>query len=254
MTESYDESIQLMRDNRQPAMANRLCEMISDQSLATLSKYELLKEIVEAEAISRKNNTADKMIKKARFANSAACMEEIIYSPERKLSHEQLDIFASNQYIDDGRNILLFSATGCGKSYVAQALGTNACRSGRKVRYIGNYDLMGYLEEQFRARTEESNKVLFELGRCDLLIIDDFLNFKPNDYQMPALTNLIDKRTDKSNIFCTQLTLSDWHSYLGGGTAADAILDRITSNAYKLLLEGESLRQDKQKQPSKKKK
>ena len=113
---------------------------------------------------------------------------------------------------------------------------------------------MGYLEEQFRARTEESNKVLFELGRCDLLIIDDFLNFKPNDYQMPALTNLIDKRTDRSNIFCTQLTLSDWHSYLGGGTATDAILDRITSNAYKLLLEGESLRQDKQKQPSKKKK
>ena len=123
------------------------------------------------------------------------------------------------------------------------ALGVHACRSRKRVKYIRLPELLMDLET---ARIQGTyRKMMKQLGKLDLLIIDEFLLSSVNETEVNSILEIMELRCNKkSTILCSQWTPEGWYQKLGGGPIADAILDRIINSSYKILLEGTSMREE----------
>lgn len=205
----------------------------------------LLPQLLEAELLYRNHRRTQTAIKNARFRYQAS-VEEIICSQDRNLSRETLAMLADGSYIDRGENIIISGATGCGKSFLASALGYQACMQGRKVAYFSLPKLLQQLKSDkldgsFRKEAERIEKM-------NLLILDDW-GLTPLDTQSRlALLQIIEDRHNRyATIITSQLPVSSWHSYINENTIADAILDRIIHKANRIELMGESLRKSNTK-------
>lgn len=149
--------------------------------------------------------------------------------------------FAECKFIDKNENILITGSTGIGKSYIASALGHQACSLGYKVAYYNTAKLFGKLK---MAKADGSYiKEVARIERQHLLILDDF-GIQPLDGASRAmLMEIIEDRHGKSStIITSQVPVNKWHDIIGEKTVADAILDRIIHEAHRLDLKGESLR------------
>lgn len=199
--------------------------------------------LVDLEYDSRINHTIERNIKNAQFYDSTACLEKINYKPERKIDKALIEELATNHYIEDGLNVVISGASGCGKTWISNALGVHACRSKKRVKYIRLPDLLMDLET---ARIQGTyRKMIKQLGKLDLLIIDEFLLTSINEIEINTILEIMELRCNKkSTILCSQWTPEGWHQKLGGGPIADAILDRIINSSYKILLEGASMREE----------
>jgi DNA replication protein DnaC len=156
------------------------------------------------------------------------------------------------EFITKHENIIITGATGCGKTYLACAIGNKACIEGYSVKFI---KLPTFLEEiQISHETGTFSQLLSKLMSFDVLILDDFgLNSVINNSQLTDLFNIIDERHKlKSTIITSQLSTDVWHSYLNNPTLADAILDRVLSQADKIELTGDSLRWSEKRKGGKK--
>lgn len=166
-------------------------------------------------------------MKSARFRIPSADIHDVYYV-DRHLDREQLTELSACQFISNCRNVVFQGFTGSGKSYLACALGKEACKQGIRTRYICLPDLLMEWEE---ARLEQHGlpKLLKKYSSYTLLILDEWLIQLPSEEQMYFLFELIERRYDQGSIiFCTQYKSEDWHARLGGGILADSILDRVT--------------------------
>jgi DNA replication protein DnaC len=157
------------------------------------------------------------------------------------LDKNQLLRLADGGYIKKGENILLTGSTGTGKSYLACALGNQACAQGHKVLYTNTNRLLTQLK---MAKADGSSiKEMIKLEKQDILILDDF-GIQPLDIQgrMLLMEIIEDRHGKKSTIITSQLPVNAWYEVIGDQTLADAILDRIVHDAHRLELQGESLR------------
>ena len=148
---------------------------------------------------------------------------------------------ADCRFIDRAENIFLTGATGCGKSYVASALGYQACQLGYRVAY---HNLIRLLQRLQLAKADGSyQREMSRLERQHLLILDDW-GLQPLDQNARlALLQIMEDRHGKAaTIITSQLPISKWHEYIGDPTLADAILDRLTHKAHRMELKGESMR------------
>jgi DNA replication protein DnaC len=205
----------------------------------------LLPQLLEAELLYRNHRRTQTAIKNARFRYQAS-VEEIICSQERNLSREALSMLADGSYIDRGENIIISGATGCGKSFLASALGYQACMQGRKVAYFSLPKLLQQLKSD---KLDGSfRKDMERIEKMNLLILDDW-GLTPLDTQSRlALLQIIEDRHNRyATIITSQLPVSSWHSYINENTIADAILDRIIHKANRIELMGESLRKSNTK-------
>jgi len=143
-----------------------------------------------------------------------------------------------------GENILLTGATGCGKSYLACALGYQACQMGMKTTY---FSMNRFIEKITLSKLDGSYiKLLNHLERQALIILDDFgLQPMQQDVKLALLQILEERNGKRSTIITSQLPVSAWHQYLNEPTVADAIMDRLTAGAHWIELKGESLRRKK---------
>ena len=143
---------------------------------------------------------------------------------------EKMLRLATCQFMETHRNVIFQGFTGSGKSWLACCIAKEACKRKYRTRYIRMPDLLTLYEEASVSKTGVS-KLLTKWSNYDLLILDEFLL---NDLTQPEqlfLFELIERRYDKaSTMFCTQYRMEDWHTRLGGGVHADAILDRIVHN------------------------
>ena len=148
---------------------------------------------------------------------------------------------AGGGYIKNNRNIILTGATGTGKSYIAQALANKAMIQGESTLYPRIPRLMQLLNT---ARgDDEYIKLLERLKRIKVLILDDFGVSPLKASEARDLLEIVEDRTNTSSLIVTsQLPIKEWHGHLHNPTIADAILDRIIHNAYKIDLEGDSQR------------
>lgn len=210
---------------------------------------ELLAHLLEAEWDYRQNRRIERQLLYARFRYKAT-IEEIKHYVERNIDRNQLMRLAECSFIDRNENLLITGSTGIGKSYVASAIGHQACFSGYRVLYASTPKLFAKLK---MAKADGSySKEILKIERQQLLILDDF-GIQPFDAQnRAALMEIIEDRHGKSSMIITsQLPVGKWHELIGEKTIADAILDRIVHDAHRMELQGESMRKKRNQESPK---
>ncbi|QJD94635.1 ATP-binding protein (plasmid) [Mucilaginibacter robiniae] len=201
---------------------------------------ELLAYLVDAEWDDRHNRRIERQIYHAKFRYKAS-IEEVNYQAERSIDRNLVMRLADCTFIERNENVLLTGSTGIGKSYIASAIGYQACMQGYRVFYASTPKLFAKLK---MAKADGSYiKEIAKIERQQLLILDDF-GLQPFDAQnRAALMEIIEDRHGKASLIITsQLPVSKWHEVIGEKTIADAILDRIVHSAHRLDLKGESMR------------
>jgi len=226
-------------------MASSYRRQMNDNGISNLSFDERFGLLVDTEWTTRKNNRLKRIIQKADFSVSGACVEDIEYRADRKLNREQIIQLATCSYISEKRNVIVLGTTGAGKTYISCALGMAACRHFYSVKYIRLPDL---LEELSVARGEGIfQKIMQNYKKIDLLILDEWLLSPLTDMESRDLLEIVETRhTRGSTIFSSQFNPAGWQAKIGAGPLAEAILDRIIHNSYTVLIGGdESMRKRK---------
>jgi len=223
---------------RLTAMADAFRIQMNDAKMRDTPFEDRFGLLVDVEYTSRKNNRLKRIIRNAELEQSDACVAGIDYTSGRKLNKSLIKRLATCEYIAEHRNVFITGATGSGKTYMACAFGMEACKQYITVKYVRLPDLLLDLES---ARNADSYlRVLGKYTKPTLLIIDEWLLLKLNEAESRNLFELIHKRRKKtSTIFCSQFLEKGWYERLGGADnpLADAIMDRIVYDAYKVNIE-----------------
>ncbi len=209
-----------------------------------LEGHELIAHLLQSEKLHRSNNRLVTLLHAARL-RFHALPESIECNTTRNLTKGQWSLLLEGAFVQHGENILITGATGCGKSFVACALGYQACLLGIKTRY---FNLNRLIEAISMAKTDGSYlKFLNHLEKIPLIIIDDFgLQSLSKNMKLALLQIMEDRYAKKSLIITSQLPVANWYEYLDEPTLADAIMDRMTAKCHRLELKGESRRKKKQ--------
>lgn len=196
--------------------------------------------LLQAEWQSRENRRSQRLRNNARFRYQAS-VEELFMDTSRGLDKELILTLATGDYLTKGESVLITGATGCGKSFIASALGHQACAQGYKVAY---FNVQKLLLKTKMARIEGTTYKFFEkIAKTNLLILDDFGLTRLEKQQQLDLMEMIEDRHGKaSTIIASQLPVASWFDVIGEATIADAILDRFVHTSYRIELKGESLR------------
>ena len=241
---SLSQTLSRLRQLRLGAMAGALerqCEQ--PNTYDELSFTERVGLLVERECIEREQRKQSRLIRDARF-RLRAHLSDIDYTHSRNLRKAQIAELGEGDWIDRARNLLITGPCGSGKTWIACAVGHNACLRGITVRYYRVSRLFLALSQ---AKADGSyNKLLAKLARVRVLIIDDWGLEKITTAQRYDLMEIMDDRYgESSTVVISQLPVSEWHGIIGDNTVADAILDRIVHNSHRLELGGESMRKTK---------
>jgi DNA replication protein DnaC len=234
------ETLEKMKQMRLHGMARAFQSSLESEQTASMTTDEAISFLVSSEWDDRQNRNIERHVRNARFRYQAN-VEDINYDDDRKLDRNMMMRFAECTFVDKHEHILITGSTGSGKSYIASALGHQACSQGYKVLYANATKLFAKLK---MARADSSYvKEVARIERQDLLILDDF-GLQPMDNQnRSSLMEIIEDRHGKgSTIITSQVPVHLWYEIIGEKTIADAVLDRIVHDAHRIELCGESLR------------
>ncbi len=223
------------------ALYGALQEQLINSNYDELPFEKRVQLLLEAELTFKENKKIVRLQQQAKMHEKGASIEEIKFTPTRGIHKATILELAGGGYIKNNRNIILTGATGTGKSSIAQALANKAMIQGESALYLRIPRLMQLLNT---ARgDDEYIKLLERLKRIKVLILDDFGVSPLKASEARDLLEIVEDRTNTSSLIITsQLPIKEWHGHLHNPTIADAILDRIIHNAYKIDLEGDSQR------------
>jgi DNA replication protein DnaC len=194
-------------------MADALREQTENANIGQLSFEERLSIILERESLHREDKRLSNLLRQAKLREKAS-FEDIVYEASRKLNRSNILSLANCGFINNHHNIAITGASGCGKTFMACAIGHKACRLGYKVRYI---HLPRFIEDISISHADGSyTKIMTQLNKVDLLILDDFGLTPITSKQCHDLFNIIEERHQlKSTIITSQIPIDKWHQYLG---------------------------------------
>ena len=239
------DTLEKMRNMRLFGMHRVFKTSIETSKNEELTADEMTALLVDNEWDDRHNRNIDRSMKNARFRYKAT-IEQVSYSPDRGVDKNHIHRLADGEFINKKENVLITGSTGTGKSFLASAIGHQACQLGYKVLYMNTTRLLSQLK---MAKADGSAiREMMKIEKQDLLILDDF-GIQPYDLQSrTCLMEIIEDRHGKrSTIITSQLPIKQWYDVIGEKTIADAILDRIVHNAQRITLKGESLRKKSDK-------
>jgi len=224
-------------------MATAFVEQRESTEIEALSFEERLGLLVDRELTYRDNRQMSSRLRRAKLRHNA-CLEDINYRRPRGLDKSLMSSMATCQWIQEHLNVLITGAAGVGKTWIACALAHQACREGYTALYLR---LPRLLHDVALARGDgRYPRLLRSLARTDLLVIDDWGLAKLTPDNLRDLLEILEDRyAARSTVVTSQLPIEKWHDLIGEPTFADAILDRLVHNAYKLKLKGGSLRKKK---------
>lgn len=234
------ESLEKMNRMRLLGMHAAFKACTEEQRPTSFTNDELVHHLVQSEWDDRQHRALQRNLKNAGFRYPAA-IEQVDYNQDRGLDKNQLQRLTTCDFIAQGQDLFITGSTGTGKSFLASAIGHQACLLGYKVFYAGAARLMSHLK---MAKADGTHlKELAKIEKQDALILDDF-GVQPLDAQSRAfLLDIIEDRHGKrTTIITAQVPVRNWHEIIGEKTIADAILDRIVHQAVRIELYGESLR------------
>ena len=224
-------------------MLSALEEQMKMPDIEKLSFDERFGLLIDREMIDRQNRRFKTRLRKAKLRQNA-CLEDIDFRHPRGLDKSVIMQLASGQWIKEANNLLIVGPTGVGKTYLACALAHKACQ----LDYSALYFRLARLLQQLDIAKGDGRyeKLLKSFAKTNLLIIDDWgLKKLVKEQNHDLLEIFEDRHRLQSTLITSQLPVDHWHEIIGNPTLADAILDRLVHNAYRINLKGESMRKKK---------
>ena len=240
----YTQTVEKLRALRLEGMVHGLEEQRQQKDIVDLDFEARLALLVERQWLWREDRGFALRLKNAQLKISNATLEDLDYRPSRGLKRAQIDQLRASQWIKNHRNSLITGSTGTGKTWVACALGHQACRDGYRTIYYYAPKLFRALET---AQVDGSMPSLLKrLGRAALLIVDDLgISSVSGKLYRQFLEILDDRQGQGATMITSQFPIAQWHDVIADPTVADAILDRLVHNAYRLEFGGKSMREPK---------
>lgn len=202
--------------------------------------HECIANLIDAELLQRSDKKTNMLLRLSKLRYSSS-LHDLSYTKDRNLSKQVMAKLSDCAYIDRAHNVLVTGATGCGKSFIACALGHQACLLGYRTLYFN----MNRLCEQLAVAKVDGTfiKWINRISKANLVILDDFgLQPLTHDVKMAILQILEDRYAKGATIIASQLPIQQWYEYIDDRTMADAIMDRLTAKSTRIELKGNSLR------------
>ena len=239
-------TVDKLQQLRCAGMAKAFAEQLDSSEVDALSFEERLGLLVDREVTERHSRQLTNRLRRARLKHDA-CIEDVDFRHRRGLDKPLVLSLADGRWVRDHLNVLICGPTGVGKSWIACALAHSACRHGHSALYLRSSRLFSSLA---LARADgRYPKLLDSLAKTQVLVLDDWgLSPLSPEHRHDLLEVLEDRHGVRSTIVTSQLPVEKWHDVIGDPTFADAILDRLVHNAYRLELKGDSMR--KRRRPS----
>jgi DNA replication protein DnaC len=239
----FTQTVEKLRALRLEGMVQALEEQHHQNDITSLGFEDRLALLVERQWLWRENRGLAIRLKNAQLKISAS-LEDLDYRSSRGLKRAQIDQLRASQWVKEHRNCLITGPTGSGKTFLACAVGNQACREGYATRYFYAPKLFRALET---ARADGSLLLLLKkLARAPLILVDDLgIASVPGKLYREFLEMLDDRQGQSATLITSQFPVNQWHEVIADATVADAILDRLVHNAYRIELKGESLRKGK---------
>lgn len=234
-------ALEQLRTLRLEGMVKALEEQLGMADIEDLRFEDRLALLIDREATERASRRLRTQLRKAKLRQKNACVEDVDYRTPRSLDKGLFLSLASCDWIAQHRNVLITGPTGVGKTYLACALAQKACREGYTVQYLR----MPRLFELLRLAHADGRypKLMAGLAKTHLLVFDDWGLAPLDDTDRRELLEILEDRHElRSTLVTSQLLVDDWYDSIAHPTLADAILDRLIHNAYRLELQGESMR------------
>ncbi len=238
-----------LKQLRLHGMADAFTEMQDKPQADELAHCEWLALLLDREAVERNNRRLQYRLRNAKLRHAGACVEDVDYRTPRRLDRSLFQQLAGGKWLREYRNLIIVGPCGVGKTWLACALGQKACRDDFSVLYKRASRLFAELEI---GRGDGRYPRMFRaLVRANLLILDDWGPDRLTAEQRRDLLEIFEDRYgNASTLITSQLPVDKWHEVIGDPTFADAILDRVVHNAYRLELAGESMRKLKAQKPT----
>ncbi len=217
--------------------------LVESRQHLQLSLSEGLQILLQSELEDKQNRKYQRLLNNAKFRYKAS-MSEVLVQAKRGLDQNLIAQLTIGDYIGRGHSILITGSTGCGKSFLASALGNQACAQGYKVAY---FNVQKLLLRCKLSRVDGTQIKFFKaLSTTDLLILDDFgIATLDNSQRLDLMEIIEDRHNTKATIIASQIPIANWYDIIGENTIADAIMDRLIHTSHQLELKGESLRKIK---------
>jgi DNA replication protein DnaC len=230
-------TVEKLREMKLSTMARHFDKQLKDSEMIAMPFEDRFGMLVDIEWTTRQNNRLKRLIKSAGYSEPNATLADLDYRSDRELDKAQIERLGTCAYIAENRSLILLGATGAGKTYLANALGLAANQQFIKTKYVR---LPEMLAELALAKVEKTYKKVMKVYKnATLLIIDEWVLTPLRDDDAVNLLAVVEARyKNGSTIFCSQFDVPGWHEKIGDDTLADAIVDRIVYNSYKIVIEG----------------